>query len=265
MNAQAECGAVKRKVLVIGIGPGHPDYVTMQAVGAMNRADLFFIPQKGEEKEELARVRREICERYIDRPYREVAFAVPSRRAARGGDYRDTVADWHAAVEQVYRRLLAEELQPGQCGAFLVWGDPTLYDSTIRILERLLATGGLDFDYEVIAGISAPQALAALHKVPMNNIGQSILYTTGRRLAEGFPEGADSVVVMLDGELTWKDIDGDLDVYWGAYVGLPDQRLVAGKLSEVAGEVERIRADARGAKGWLMDTTLIKRPGDGTA
>ena len=29
----------------------------------------------------------------------------------------------------------------GECGAFLVWGDPTLYDSTIRIVEMIASSG----------------------------------------------------------------------------------------------------------------------------
>jgi precorrin-6A synthase len=53
--------------------------------------------------------------------------------------------------------------------------------------------------------------------------------------------------------------DGDLDVYWGAYVGMPDEVLVAGKLKEVVDDIERIREDARRGKGWIMDTVLMRK------
>jgi precorrin-6A synthase len=251
---------MKRKVLVIGIGAGNPDYVTIQAVDALNRVNVFFIPNKGIEKDGLARVRREICERFIrDQSYRTVEFDVPRRRQA-VEDYGAAVSDWHDAVEGVYEQLLMQELEDGECGAFLVWGDPTLYDSTLRILDRLQAKGGFELEYDVIAGISSVQALAARHKVALNKIGESITITTGRKLAEGFPNNADSVVVMLDGEGAFAGVDGDLEIWWGAYVGTSDEILVSGKLREVVDDIERIRTQARADKGWIMDTYLLKRP-----
>ena len=120
----------------------------------------------------------------------------------------------------IYERLLVEELGEGECGAFLVRGNPSLYDSTLRILERLRAKASFDLEYEVIPGIRPNvQALAAAHKVPLNRIGKSIMITTGRKLVEGFPNNADSVVVMLDGQSAFKSVDGDIEIYWGAYIG----------------------------------------------
>jgi precorrin-6A synthase len=39
---------LRRKLLVIGIGAGNPDHMTIEAIEAMNRATVFFIPEKGE-------------------------------------------------------------------------------------------------------------------------------------------------------------------------------------------------------------------------
>ncbi|WP_081486461.1 precorrin-6A synthase (deacetylating) [Nitrospirillum viridazoti] len=155
-------------------------------------------------------------------------------------------------------------MRDGECGAFLVWGDPTLYDSTIRIIEAIAATGGHDLEYEVIPGISSIQALAARHKTSLTRIGQSVEITTGRRLAEGFPNNADSIVVMLDADNTYKryaDQD-DIEIHWGAYLGTPDEILVSGKLKDVVDDIERLRAEARAKNGWVMDTYLLRR-GDG--
>lgn len=258
---------MKRKILVIGIGAGNPDYVTMQAVEALNRADVFFIPDKGTEKRELAETRRAILDRFVrGKAARSVGFDVPKRKSAEeAGGYRETVLDWHGRIADGYRRMLADELSEDEVGAFLVWGDPALYDSTIRILDRLNASG-LDIDFDVIPGITAVQALAARHRVPLNEIGQPVLITTGRRLAERFPEEADSVVVMLDGENTYRRVDGDLDIYWGAYLGTHEEILVSGKVSDVAEEIEKLRAEARGRNGWIMDTYMLRRgkPGDPT-
>lgn len=251
---------MRRKVLIIGIGAGNPDFVTVQAVNAMNEVDVFFIPNKGIEKEDLARVRREIIDRHVrDRPFRTVEYQAPKRQA--GGGYEETVSDWHDDVETVYAKLILEELSPADTGAFLVWGDPTLYDSTMRILDRLRARGDFELEYEVLPGITSIQALAARHKVALGNIGRSILISTGRSMAtEGFPNTIDSVVIMLNAEKALRAADGDLDIYWGAYVGMPDEVLVAGKLKEVIDDIERIREETRRGKGWIMDTVLIKRP-----
>jgi precorrin-6A synthase len=248
-----------RKVLIIGIGSGNPDYLTVQAINALNQADVFFIPDKGTEKAALRQLREDICERFIkDARYRTAGFKTP-RRGKAGGDYLASVAEWHAQLEASYEALLMEELSEGECGAFLVWGDPTLYDSTLRIIETIRSKG-LPLEYEVIPGITAVQALAAQHRIALNRIGEPVLITTGRKLAEGFPDNSGNVVVMLDGDQAFKAVAAsDLDIFWGAYLGTADEILVSGKLVEVMGDIERIRAQAREEKGWIMDTYLLRK------
>ena len=251
---------MKRKVMIIGLGAGNPDFLTIQAIDAMNRVDVFFIPDKGAEKAELSRVRRLIIDRYVrDRPFRTAEYRVPARRQD-GKSYEDTVATWHAEIGETYSQLMLEKLGESEVGAFLVWGDPTLYDSTLRILEHLRAKGGFELDYEVIPGISSLQALAARHKVSINAIGRAVLITNGQELAEGFPDTVDSVVVLLNADKALRAADGELDAYWGAYVGTPDEILVSGKLKDIVDEIERIRSAAREERGWIMDCVLLKKP-----
>ncbi|MEO4041070.1 precorrin-6A synthase (deacetylating) [Hoeflea sp. CAU 1731] len=252
---------MKRKVIVIGIGAGNPDHVTIQAVDALNRVSVLFIPDKGAEKTDLAQLRRQICERFIrNDDYRMVDFATPPRKRS-SPDYRQDIRIWREQVEDVYQRLLTEELGDDDCGAFLVWGDPSIYDGTLRILEKIRAKGAFELEYEVIPGISSVQALAARHRVPLNGIGASIMITTGRKLAEGFPDDVDSVVVMLDAANAFKTVDGDLDIHWGAYVGMDEEILLSGKVRDVGDEIERLRDNAREKHGWIMDSYLLTRPG----
>jgi len=253
---------MKRKVVIIGIGAGNPDFVTVQAINAMNAVDVFFIPDKGADKEELARTRREIIDRFVQgNGFRIVDYDTPTRRpAGDDDDYQQAVSDWHGAIEETYGELLMQKLGDGELGAFLVWGDPTLYDSVMRILERLQARGSFELEYEVIPGISSIQALAARHKVALCDIGRSVLITTGRSISEGFPNNVDSVVVMLNAEKAMRAAGGELDVYWGAYVGMPDEILVSGKLRDVLDDIESIRAEARKERGWIMDSVLMKKP-----
>ena len=104
------------------------------------------------------------------------------------------------------------------------------------------------------------QVLTARHRITLNTIGRPVEITTGRRLTEGWPAGVDTVVVMLDGEETYRRFaDQDIDIYWGAYLGTPDEILIAGRLADVADEIHRVRTAQRSAHGWIMDTYLMRR------
>jgi len=247
--------AAMRKILVIGIGAGDPDHMTVQAIEALNRADVIIIPDKGSEKAALRALRLEICARFLRGDgHRFVDIAMPVRAAS--GPYRDGVDDWHAAIAGEYRRRFETELSEQETGALLVWGDPSLYDSTLRILERIEASG-LALDYEVFPGISSVQALAARHRIPLNRIGEPVLLTTGRQLAAR-PDGIDSIV-MLDGEQAFASIDGQgLELFWGAYLGMADEVLMSGPLEAIAAAVRERRAQLRAEKGWIMDVYLLR-------
>jgi len=252
-----------RHILVIGIGAGNPEHMTIQAINALNRADVLFIPTKGAKKAELAEVRREICGRYVTRSdSRTVEFAVPVRRTE-GRSYVGSVDEWHSSIAATYERLLEGELGEDQTGAFLVWGDPMLYDSTIRIIERVRARGRVSFDFEVIPGITSLQALCASHRIPLNLVGKPVEITTGRRLAESFPHRTETAVVMLDGEQAFQHIgDPEAEIYWGAYLGTPDEIVISGRVAEVKDEILKTRAAVRERMGWIMDIYLLRKGAD---
>ncbi|WP_320782577.1 precorrin-6A synthase (deacetylating) [Streptomyces sp. CRN 30] len=259
-----------RTIHVIGIGAGDPDQLTLQAVKALRRTDVFFILDKGEVKSDLVRLRRDILDAHVPQgSYRLVEARDPERdRSAGGTAYSPAVGDWRTARADIYERLVAEELGEDESGAFLVWGDPALYDSTLGVLEEVLRRGTVTFAYDVVPGISSVSALVARHRTGLNRVARPVQITTGRRLAEGFPEGVDDVVVMLDAHQAFRqyaDSGEDIDIYWGAYIGTPDEILDSGPLAEAAPRIERLRAEARERKGWIMDTYLLRRkPGGDT-
>jgi precorrin-6A synthase len=244
-----------RRIHVIGIGAGDPGYVTAQAVSALNDTQVFFASDKGEAKGDLVALRREICARFIATPqsYRFVELPDPVR--ADGPDYRKSVTDWHAERARLWADAIAAELGTDHVGAFLAWGDPSLYDSTIRILDAVAQH--LDIDYDVIPGITAIQALTARHSIPLNDIGEPVLITTGRRLPAGDLTG--TVVVMLDGDCAFRKCPADTRIWWGAYLGTENELLVSGTVGEVGEQIAALRAEARGRHGWIMDTYLLRR------
>jgi precorrin-6A synthase len=247
-----------RQLLVIGIGAGDPEHLTLQAIRALNEVDVFFHMDKGTEKGQLAQLRRDLCAQHITGTYRWVEVQDPERDRT-GAAYTSAVADWHEARAELYERLLLELDEDGVAG-ILVWGDPALYDSTLRVLDRIVARGRVTFDHRVIPGITSPQVLAAQHRIPWNRIGGAIQVTTGRRLAAGMPVEADDVVVMLDAHCSFAGLPGDTEIYWGAYLGTPDELLLSGTVGSVGPEIQRVRAQARADKGWIMDTYLLRRP-----
>jgi precorrin-6A synthase len=250
-----------RTIQLIGIGAGNPEYVTMQAVNALNQVDVVFLIDKGDAKAGLIDVREQILERYIrDRDgYRVVEIVDPPRDRAAAA-YEDAVDDWRRARAELFELAIADQLAEDGRGAFLVWGDPTLYDSTLAVLEHIRAAGYLEFDYEVIPGITSIQALTAGHRLPLNRTGESIHVTTGRQLSAGMPPGEDNVVVMLDAGLACRAFtDPGLQIYWGAYLGTPDEVLLSGRLVDVAADIEATKRELRDRHGWIMDTYLIRR------
>jgi precorrin-6A synthase len=254
-----------RKLYLIGIGAGNPEYITVQAIKALNVVDVFFFMDKGEAKRDLVNLRKEICERYIEnRSYRVVEADDPVRDATIS-DYTTRVELWHRQRALVYEAMIAKELEEDQCGAFLVWGDPSLYDSTLRIIEHITARGSLCFEFEVVPGITSIQALAARHKITLNGIGESIVITTGRQLSAGLSGATERTIVMLDGQCSFNNVLGEeFDIFWGAYLGMKEEILLSGKLSEIASRIEEVRNERRQRNGWIMDTYLLSRPSTAT-
>ena len=249
-----------RSVAVIGIGAGHPEHLTLQAVAAMNRVDVFFTIDKGEAAADLGAFRAELLARHVTRPHRVVtAPEVPRDRDP--ADYLDTATTWQARREALYERMIAAELADGETGGFLVWGDPSLYDGTLTLLHRIAERSEEKIEIVAIPGISAVAALAAAHRLVLNRVGTPVLITTGRRLAEeGMPRDVDDVVVMLDGRQAFADLsDTDLDIYWGAYLGTSEEILIAGDVRAVRDEIVERRQEARARTGWIMDTYLLRR------
>ncbi len=252
------------RALIIGIGSGDPDHLTREAVAALNRVDVFVVADKGAAKRDLVSLREEICRTLITHDhYRFVEVPDPERGPDRDrddADYRAGVGAWHEARAQRYAEIISAEVGDGGTIGFLVWGDPAFYDSTIRIVQSM-ADLGVDLDLTVIPGISSIQLLAARHKIILNRIGQPIHVTTGRRLLDEYSPALGDVVVMLDGELACSGLVeqfSDLMIYWGAQLGLPDEALISGRLSEVIDEIQAKRAAVRETRGWVMDTYLLR-------
>lgn len=247
------------RLSLIGIGTGNPDHLTRAAIRAMNEADLILLPRKGDGKSDLVDLRRAICAECLTGPTRIVEFDMPGRSSDHA--YIDAVLDWHAAIAALWMEQAALHLPLGGTLALLVWGDPSLYDSSLRIARRL----GPDVEVNVIPGITSIQALTAAHGICLNRLAEPVLITTGRRLRErGWSQGADDMLVMLDGDCAFQTVDpAGVEIWWGAYLGMAAQALAQGPLASTGPQIIKRRAALRAQHGWIMDVYLLRRTDSG--
>ena len=248
------------ELTLIGIGTGNPDHLTQEGVKAIRAADLILIPRKGTGKDDLATLRQKIIAQATgDKPPRIAFFDMPERRET--GGYLQGVEDWHRRIAQLWQDAIAAAPAAADTPrnvALLIWGDPSLYDSSLRIAAQVQPRPRT----RVIPGITALQALTAAHAMPLNDIGAPVLVTTGRRLRdEGWPAGVNSVAVMLDGQCSFKALDPEgIAIWWGAFLGMPEQVLISGTLDRAGARIIETRAKARAEHGWIMDIYLLKKP-----
>jgi precorrin-6A synthase len=236
-------------IRVVGIGMG-PQHLTPEAAEAL-AASSYVIAAAKREEDPLLAVRRELCAAH---GLELVAVPDPERDRDEPADYRRAVREWHSARADAW----ADEIEDrGGAPALLAWGDPALYDSTIRIAwavaDRIEAT------VQVVPGISTPQVLAARHGIVLHRVGEPLHVTTERRLADDIAAGQRNLVVMLTSGQPLEGIDR-WSIWWGANLGTPSEQLVAGVVGDVAQEIEAARTKAKDEAGWVMDAFLLRGP-----
>jgi precorrin-6A synthase len=244
-------------VRVIGFGMG-PEQLTREASDALATAD-YAVAVRKDADDALLEVRRRIC---AGHGLELVEIVDPARDRDDPADYTGAVTAWHAARVDAYADVLRHR---AGTAALLVWGDPSLYDSHLRILEQL--GGRMDLTWDVLPGISAPQILAAKHRIVLHDVGQPVHVTTARRLTAALDSGQANIVVMLGSAAALDRLAElpDWHIWWGANLGAAGEHLVAGRVGDVLDEVRAARASARRTAGWVMDTCLLRAPLGGVA
>ena len=261
------------RVRILGIGMG-PRQVTPEVADALSSCDYVLAADKGGrdtgDDDGLLALRREVVGAHAH-GVEIVSVRDPERDRSPGlgaRGYQGAVADWHDARAREYAAVLRERRGTA---AFLVWGDPSLYDSTIRVVEKIreiLRLDGVALEFDVLPGISAPQLLAARHRIVLHEVGRPVHVTTGRRLQDAVAAGQDNIVAMLTPPPERVDFGGrgDWTIWWGANLGATGERLVTGRVRDVLSDIATARDEAKAKAGWVMDLFLIRRAraaGDG--
>ncbi|MBQ66514.1 MAG: precorrin-6A synthase (deacetylating) [Marinovum sp.] len=246
-------------LVLVGIGMGNPDHLTGQAIKALQNADLILIPEKGNEKSDLADLRAVICEKLLS-PIPQIALFRLPVRDPKESSYLKRVTDWHEKIALLWRDEIFKHCPNGGRVALMIWGDPSLYDSSLRIANRLIAEEQ-KVSINVVPGLTSLQLLTAAHKIPLNTLAEPVMIMTGRNLRDGgWPNTVKTVVVMLDGDCSFDQLDGkDYTIWWGAFLGMPEQILASGPLHQCCEDIKVLRANARAEHGWIMDSYLLRK------
>jgi len=230
-----------------------PSQVTPEVAAALKSCDYVIAARKSDNDALLA-VRHAVAASF-NVPVVEVRDPERDRQAS-PFHYKGAVADWHSARVEAFEAVIRER---GGTVGFLVWGDPSLYDSTVRIASSLSARLGIDYD--VLPGISAPQLLAARHKIVLHEVGNPLHITTGRRLREAVDAGQGNILAMLLRALELDGLD-DWTIWWGANLGTDSEELVSGRVGDVRAAVEEARVRAKDTAGWVLDICLLRAPSE---
>jgi precorrin-6A synthase len=242
------------RVRIIGIGMG-PHQVTPEAADALRDADYVIAAEKQSDDALLA-IRREISDAY-GVPVVAVPDPARDRDPVGDGGYTGAVAGWHAARVAAYEQVLAERQGTA---AFLVWGDPAFFDSTVRIIEAIAERGVVEVEYDVVPGISALQLLAARHRIVLHDIGQPLHVTTGRLLADTVAAGQTNIAVLLNRSVELAGLE-DWTIWWGGNLGRPEEELVSGRVGDVLDDIEVARERIRATVGWVLDIFVVRNTG----
>jgi len=252
-----------RTVHVVGIGAGDPRQLTLQAVQTLESVDVVLLLNKRGRADELTDLRADIAARFAPRARvvrRDDAYR--PRGTTEEARYLATTEAWRDERVLLYEELITAEVPEGGSVALLAWGDPGIYDGTVDAVARIVERGVLALDWTVVPGVGAPAALTAAHRKTMTRTGRPVVVTPARQVIAGTPTDDADLVVMLDGNAhhATADLPDDAEVFWGAYLGTPDETLIAGRLGEVRQRILATRADLRERKGWIMDTYLVRLP-----
>ena len=238
------------KVYIIGAGPGDPELLTLKAKRIIDDADVII---------------------YAD-------SLVPEEIAGYAKPGAAVYGSKEMALPEIMRVTL-QAVAEGKTVARIQSGDPSLYGATLEQMRIMEAEG---VDYEIIPGVSAAFAAAAVLKAELTvpEVSQTVIMTR----AEGrvpMPEGEDLVSLARHGstlviflsvtrmfrianQLQEAGYPADTPVAVAYRVGWPDEQIIRGTLTDIAQKVRdaKITLQALIIVGKAVDPNLLDPESD---
>lgn len=154
---------MNNKLIAVGVGPGNPEWLTIEAKKVIEACDVLILPNVSKEKCTAF----SIIENAFDLDQKEI-FCVDFPMT------KDT-----QMLEQSHQKAIETiqtQLNLGKEVVFLVLGDPTIYSSYFHIHERIEELG---FSTQIINGISSITAVAAKLKISLAKQDEQIHILSG--------------------------------------------------------------------------------------
>ena len=145
----------KGKVYLVGAGPGHPELITLKAVGLIRKADLVVYD-------------------YLV-PAEHLEYARPESEKI----YVGKKAGCHSLPQEKINRLLVEKASEGKVVVRLKGGDPFVFG---RGGEEALALVEAGIPFEVVPGVTAGVAVPAFAGIRVTQRGITSLSLPGMRI-----------------------------------------------------------------------------------
>ena len=249
---------------LIGIGFGNAKHVTKEAANTLKNCNLILIGKKKEEKSDIADLKTHICKFFVKiNSVNFQEFIIPERQSF-SKKYVNSVVEWHDQIAKTWVEIIngytSRTKKMTLNVGVPIWGDPSLYDSSQRIALRV-KNSLRNTSIKLIPGLSSIQLLVSAFGIPFNEIGKSVLITTGRLLKEkGWPDGVETIYVVLDGECSFKFLQvNNIYVWWAAYLGMKEQTLIQGEVQKIGQDIINTRNTLRSVKGWILDIYKLQR------
>ena len=145
---------------VIGVGPGDPGLMTLNAVRTLEKCDVWFVPSAFKHGESMA---LSIAGGEVDSTGKTIlTHHFPMKQVHRGQRPEEEVGQaWREAADTILGYL-----QSGKDVAFPTLGDPAIYSTGFYVCETLEKIGQ-PFNVKIIPGVSAIGASSAVTETPL--------------------------------------------------------------------------------------------------
>jgi len=244
------------RLMVVGLGPGDPELVTLKGLRAIEAADVIFVPRSQAGDESLA---FRIARHWID-PARQQVIELPLPMTR---DSAQLLPAWQAAADGMAARLAACARAIGReaRGAYLLLGDPLLY-GTFTYIARELAVRHREIAIEIIPGVTSFAATAARAQLPLGTTDDRVAIvpasyetdgTTLRQLLADF----ETVILMKVGSAlpqvlaTLEELELLDAALYAERVGMPEEYIV------------RDVRSLRGQRRPYLSLLIVRRGGEG--
>lgn len=253
-----------KRLYLIGVGPGDPRYLTLEAYQIIKKLRVFLIPEKKDKKAGLTELRLGII-RFVkgESPFEVIYLNFPERE--KGSNYRLKVEEWRKKKAEILFESL-KSIDEEEVG-FLVIGDPAIYDGHVEILHEV--SKYISFEFVVIPGLSAYQVLAAKERLSLTDIATPLHFHTPRTL-RNLSAVSVPTVVFLDNYETFRKFrdDHSISIHWGAFIGTEKETIVYGNLARVCDQISELRRRFKKVEGHLLEIYFLRpdkrRPFEGS-